>query len=188
MSTGAGTIARRWGVTLVVLALAFTSSGGASPPGDSPPSSLVVFLVRHAEKASDGSDPGLTPEGLRRAEQLAEVLRGAGIDRVHSTDYRRTRMTAEPTARLLEREVELYDPRALPTLVVRLHEAGGRHLVVGHSNTTPALVSLLGGEPGEPIDEEREYDRLYVVRVGEEAPVETILLRYGAHPGPADGP
>ena len=34
--------------------------------------------------------------------------------------------------------------------------------MVGHSNTTPALVEALGGDPGSPI-ESLEYDRLYMV-------------------------
>ena len=38
---------------------------------------------------------------------------------------------------------------------------GLRHLVVGHSNTTPPLVELFGGDAGPPIDEASEYDRLY---------------------------
>ncbi|NIP98279.1 MAG: hypothetical protein GWO24_34675, partial [Akkermansiaceae bacterium] len=63
-------------------------------------------------------------------------------------------------------ETRAYDPRDLPGLVKKLKVAGGRHLVVGHSGTTPALAKLLGGEPGAPIDEKGEYDRLYVVTAG----------------------
>ena len=55
---------------------------------------------------------------------------------------------------------------------------GGRHLVVGHSNTTPAMVEILGGDSGSPIVEEYEYDRLYVVSITGNK-VNTVLLRYG---------
>ena len=55
-----------------------------------------------------------------------------------------------------------------------------RILVAGHSNTTPKLVELLGGNPGPPIDEKTEYDRLYVVVLGADGAVTTTLLRYGA--------
>jgi hypothetical protein len=51
--------------------------------------------------------------------------------------------------------------------------------VVGHSDTTPELVGLLGGDPGAPIDEPTEYDRLYVVTLGPDGTVTTVLLRYG---------
>lgn len=141
---------------------------------------LVVFLVRHAEKVDASSDPELSPAGVERAADLAASLRDTGVERVHSSDYVRTRDTAKPTAEALGHEVELYDPRDLPALVASLREAGGRHLVVGHSNTTPAAVELLGGEPGSEIDEKTEYDRLYVVTVGGDGAVSTVLMRYGA--------
>ncbi len=75
-------------------------------------------------------------------------------------------------------KMELYDPSDLEAFAQRLRATPGRHLVLGHSNTTPTLVDALGGEPGGPIDE-LEYDRLYVVFIGPEA-TETVLLRFGA--------
>ena len=51
--------------------------------------------------------------------------------------------------------------------------------VSGHSNTTPALVKLLGGEPGVPIEEKTEYDRLYMVVLKNGQAVHSGLLRYG---------
>jgi len=54
----------------------------------------------------------------------------------------------------------------------------GRHLVLGHSNTTPQLVEALGGEPGAPI-EEMEYDRLYIVTLMD-GRTSTVLLRFGS--------
>lgn len=51
--------------------------------------------------------------------------------------------------------------------------------MVGHSNTTPELVSILGGEPGPPIDEASEYDRLYVLVPAPEGDTVTIRQRYG---------
>jgi broad specificity phosphatase PhoE len=141
---------------------------------------LVVFLVRHAEKELTGSDPALSPAGIERAAALAHTLKDAAIERVHSSDYRRTRDTAAPPAAALGVDVEIYDARDLPALIARLRAAGGRHLVVGHSNTTPDAVKLLGGEPGAPIEEENEYDRLYTVTVDGEGEASTVLTRYGA--------
>jgi len=68
----------------------------------------------------------------------------------------------------------------MDALAAELKTPGRRSLVVGHSDTTSELVGLLGGEPGPPIDEPGEYDRLYVVRVGPEGSVTTELRRYGA--------
>jgi phosphohistidine phosphatase SixA len=151
----------------------------------------VIFLVRHAERADDApsegagamdpdmaQDPPLSEAGKDRARLLAEMLRDAGITRIYSTNYRRTLETAEPLARTLgAMEIQIYDGSDLPTLATSLSGTPGRHLVVGHSNTTPELVQLLGGDPG-PAIEALEYDRLYVV-IPEEGEARTVLLRFG---------
>ena len=145
------------------------------------PSSAVAgtwFVLRHADDLDEGRDPALTEAGESRAQQLAELLEPAGIDYILSSDYHRTRDTVAPLAALLDLPVEIYDPRDLPALVEILRERGGVGLVVGHSNTTPALVGLMGGDPGTPI-EETEFDRLYVVVTDFAAPATTIRLRYG---------
>ena len=85
--------------------------------------------------------------------------------------------TAAPTATEVGVEVASYDPRDLPGFAAHLLATPGRHLVVGHSNTTPEMVEALGGDPGSPI-EEFEYDRIYVVVASDDG-VETILLRFG---------
>ena len=143
--------------------------------GDDP---LLVFLVRHAEKVDQSRDADLSPLGYERAQELARILADAGIEGVYSTDYIRTRETAKPLSDLMGKELILYDARELYQLAEELKNNGGRYLVVGHSSTTPALVEILGGEPGIPIVEATEYDRLYVISTtGEE--VQSALLRYG---------
>jgi phosphohistidine phosphatase SixA len=140
---------------------------------------VVIYLVRHAEKASSGKDSELTEGGRERALTLARTLSDAGIDTIYSTDFKRTRDTAAPLAERLGLEIRIYDWDALEALATNLQCAGGRHLVVGHSDTTPQLVGMLGGEPGPAVDERGEYDRLYVVTVGPDGTVTTTLLRYG---------
>ncbi len=140
---------------------------------------LVVFLVRHAEKVDASRDPDLSAAGKARAEELASGLRDAKIEHVHSSDYIRTRDTAAPIAARLKLTVELYDPKDLSVLVKKLREAGGRHLVVGHSTSTPVAVKLLGGEPGPPIVESAEFDRLYIVTIDAKGEASTVLVRYG---------
>ncbi len=139
---------------------------------------MVVYLVRHAEK-EPGQDPALSPAGRERAELLALILRDTHITRIHSSDYRRTRETAAPVAGQLKRQVSIYDAGDLPALARKLLEERGHHLVVGHSNTTPDMVTLLGGSAGQEIDEASEYDRLYIVSVATDGSVNTELLRYG---------
>ena len=143
------------------------------------PEPAVVFLVRHAEKTGEGRDPALSEAGQARADELANVLADAGITAIYSSDYRRTRGTAEPLARRLGLEIMVYDPQQLESLAQILGKSAGRTLVVGHSNTTPELVALLGGEPGPAIDEAGEYDRLYSLTLIPDQTVSTVLLRYG---------
>ncbi len=169
---------RRLFLWSILAALAVPTAAVADEP-------LVVFLVRHAEKVDSSEDPALSEAGRERAALLARVLRDAHLERVHSSDYHRTRDTAAPVAELARAEVELYDPHNLPALVEKLKLVGGRHLVVGHSNTTPDVVKLLGGDPGTPIEEADEYDRLYVVTVGGGKEASTVLIRYGRAPGVA---
>ena len=139
----------------------------------------VVYLVRHAEKADTGKDPELTTEGVGRANELARLLKDAGVTHIWSTDFKRTRATAAPLATKLRLTVETYDPTNLLAFATKLKSIPGRHLVVGHSNTTPGLVEALGGTPGIPITE-TEYDRFYVVTLGQN--IATVQLRFGAAP------
>ena len=139
----------------------------------------VVFLVRHAERLDATPDSALSNAGRSRAAVLVHLLQSAKLERLHSSDFVRTRETARPVAAAFGLDILFYDPTDLEELANRLRGLGGRHLVVGHSNRTPALVELLGGEPGTPMDETSEYDRLYVVTIGDDGGVTTVLLRYG---------
>ena len=139
---------------------------------------LTAFIVRHAEIADASRDPVLSDLGKRRAKRLARMLNDAEIEHVHSTNFKRTRATAAPTAGAFNIKVNLYDPRILKDLVTQLRQAKGRHLVVGHTNTVLKTIELLGGEPGFPIDKKNEFDRLYIVTVGKSGPVSTVLMRY----------
>jgi broad specificity phosphatase PhoE len=169
--------------TIAVSLLMATLIGCSSTPDTIPPSSelepLVVFLVRHGEKADLGDDPELSAAGHERVAVLASALGSAEIEFVHSSDFIRTRATAAPIATEHGLKVQLYDHRDLPALVEKLREAGSRHLVVGHSTTTTQMVELLGGEPGSPINDEGEFDRLYIVTINGDGTTSSVLLRYG---------
>lgn len=164
-------------VPLPALLLA-TAAVLAAGPAAAQQDAAVVYLVRHAERAEDGTrDPVISLPGWDRARLLAETLRDAGLTHIHTTDYRRTRMTGRPTADATGLTMQTYDPRDLAAFARRLRSTPGRHLVLGHSDTTPALVEALGGDPGTPI-EEMEYDRLYVVTLTGDG-ASTVLLRFG---------
>jgi len=136
-----------------------------------------IYLVRHAEKVTDGSkDPELTGVGRQRAVNLAVVLKSAKIEGIFSSDYKRTRETAAPLAKALDLEMELYDPGDLESLAAQLLKLRSNALVVGHSNTTPELADLMGGDGGTPIVEAWEYDRLYLIQTENGKVTRTILL------------
>ena len=159
-------------VFIIAMALVMTNTAAASED-------TVIFLVRHAEKTATKDDPALSAAGRQRSQQLADLLRDAGIDQIYSTDFRRTRETAAPFAGMTGLDVELYTWDAPAGLAQLLRQAGKRQLVVGHSNTTTELVTLLGGNPGTEIEESSEYDRLYIVTINSSG-VTTLLIRYGS--------
>ena len=138
----------------------------------------TYYLVRHAEKTAEKSDPGLTAAGQQRAQDLAVRLKDVKLTKIYSSNYIRTRDTAAPIAAVQKLEVTLYDPRDLDGFAQQLLGEKGHILIVGHSNTTPPLSELLGGEAGEPIVEATEYDRFYrLTKTG--TAVITTIEKYG---------
>ena len=147
-------------------------------------SATTVYLVRHAEKQK-GSDPSLTEAGGGRAETLARVLSDAGIQAVYSTQFARTRETATPVAVRLGLQVTITPIEGglepfVAAFTDRLAEehAGQSVLVVGHSNTLPALIKALGVADAPSLTEE-DYDDLFVVTVGKLGGTRLMHLHYG---------
>jgi broad specificity phosphatase PhoE len=135
----------------------------------------MIYLVRHGEKEASGKDPGLTAQGQARAQSIATILQKAGIGHVFSSDYARTRQTAQPLAQRSGLEVQTYNAATPKALVETVRSRNGALLVVGHSNTLPELVRLFGGAAGADIAD-NEYDRLYQLIVGADGQVTTVLL------------
>jgi broad specificity phosphatase PhoE len=144
-------------------------------PGLAAAEPSVIYLVRHGEKAAVGQDPELTAQGQGRARNIAAILRRAGITAIFSTPTVRAQQTAAPLAQQTGLTVQLYDPLAPLALVEKVRSLSGAVVVVGHSNTLPELVRLLGGAPGADIADD-EFDRLYQLLPGAGGKVRTILL------------
>jgi broad specificity phosphatase PhoE len=148
----------------------------------------TVIFVRHAEKAVlPADDPGLTEAGQQRAAELArqlvdaDVVPGAGVDAVYSTPFRRTVETARPVADALELQIMMYDEADTETFletVVREYK-GKIILVVGHSNTVPAMIANMGASKTVPPIADDEYDNIYLVSIPWFGKTKTIRLRYG---------
>lgn len=126
---------------------------------------FTIYLIRHAEKdlmSKNPSDPELTSCGMKRAEYIRLFFNSISLDKVYSTNYVRTKNTAQPTATAKGLNVTLYDSERLEDMAKQLIENKENALVVGHSNTTAVLAGLLIGEELGNIDLEN-YNQIYQV-------------------------
>ena len=118
----------------------------------------TIYLVRHAEKASPWRDDvddyrPLSPDGTRRAERLAAILADAGIVAIYTSPTTRTIATGMPLAEAAKvpitpaRETIAADHQeAFLTSLRDKHPGRAAVLIVGHSDTLPRLLDLLGAD------------------------------------------
>jgi 2,3-bisphosphoglycerate-dependent phosphoglycerate mutase len=148
-------------------------------------SSTTIVIVRHAEKVMDGSpDPGLTAEGQARAELLARMfgdrsIRGH-IQAIYTSPALRNRLTAGPLAAKLGIEptvVSEDDPRSFARHVLHEHR-GGSALIIGHSDTIPAIVEALSGIHDIAPIAAAEYGTIYIVSVPRVGRASLLSLSY----------
>lgn len=155
-------------LVLFPILLACTSSGQSNDADteDDAGRKTTFILVRHAEKQG-GNDPALTDVGTARAAELANRLRNKKVVAVYSTSTRRTLATAGPTAESHGLEVQRYDVGDLSQFAKELKEKHreGTVLIVGHSNTTPALANYLNGGSEAPGISEDDFDNIYQVKM-----------------------
>lgn len=167
------------GVTHIIVSAALLFASAASAAAQP-----AVFVVRHAERADTAtggsammaSDPELSDAGRARAESLAMMLKDAGITAIFTTQYKRTKQTAEPLAKALGLTVTEVNARELDRLPEKIRALRGNALVVGHSNTVPATLKGLGIE-NPPDIAETEFDRFFIVTLGEKPSMVTLRYR-----------
>ncbi len=127
----------------------------------------TFYLIRHAEKDRTdpaNKDPELNQDGLGRAIKWAEVFEPIDLDIIYSTNYERTSMTAAPTSVKKNIDVTYYDPSEIDIEALKAESLSKNVLIVGHSNTTPAMVNkLLGFEKYEAMDD-TDNGSLFIVR------------------------
>ena len=144
----------------------------------------LVVLVRHAEKAAQpAADPPLTPEGEARARALADAVQYVNVGAIISTPYLRTTHTAKPLADKLGIQIETV-PATVANHAQAVADAVKKHagkavLVVGHSNTIPAIAAALGA-PKLPDLCDGDYDQIYVLELMPTGPPRFTRARYGA--------
>ncbi|GAB2776393.1 SixA phosphatase family protein [Salinimicrobium soli] len=129
----------------------------------------TYYFIRHAEKDTTdptNRDPELTEKGKQRAENWARIFKEVEFDHIYTTDYSRTRATAQAVAKSQQNSVEIYDPRQLYSKDFQGKTSGKTVLVVGHSNTNPQFVNLILGEKVYGDIDESESGSLFIVTVG----------------------
>lgn len=154
---------------------ASTDSGTATRPEPTGP--IVIYAVRHAEKESEGDDPGLTEEGTARAEALAVLLADAPLSAVYATDLRRTQDTVRPTADDHGLPIQIdYDPET--ELAWHILEACADQTVLhaGHSYTLEDFFEALGLDPVPDVD---DYGQLWTIHLSPGADPTVEESRFG---------
>jgi phosphohistidine phosphatase SixA len=169
-------------------ALVLVTPGAVSRSAGS--ADTVVLVVRHAEKAGPTGDVPLSEAGRARALALVPIGRAAGVSAIITTQFQRTRQTAAPLADALGITAEVAnvqgtvpDHASAIAAMVKQRHAGQSVLVVGHSNTVPAIVHALGGSKRPDICDEI-YDDLFTVIVAADGSARVVHGRYGT-PTPA---
>jgi 2,3-bisphosphoglycerate-dependent phosphoglycerate mutase len=132
----------------------------------------TYYIVRHAEKESSTtmsantmtSDVPLSEAGKQRAAALKTALQKENIKYIFSTNYVRTKSTAQPLADAINVPIEIYDPKD-PGFANKIKSLDGNALVVGHSNTVDDLVNELAGKKEIKGDlPDSEYGDLFIVK------------------------
>lgn len=171
----------RWMVGSIALVLACPT--GALAQSGLPQSALpqrAIVLVRHAEKADQSKDPPLSPAGVARARALSDFLRDANVTHIVTSEYRRTKATAEPLATRLRIRPEAVASTDVEGLVARLQALAPDAvvLIVGHSNTVPAILTRLGWN-GTVVLTEDDYDNAFILLPRAEGAPTVLRLKYG---------
>jgi broad specificity phosphatase PhoE len=140
----------------------------------------TVILVRHAERAGGMSaDVPISEAGKCRAEGLARMLAGAGITAIYTSEVARTQQTAAPLAAKIQVQPKAIPAKDVDGLVSQLRAgaAGAKALVVGHSNTLPAIIQRLG-HGTVPAIGDGEYDRMFILFLNGSGGGSVLTLRY----------
>jgi len=146
----------------------------------------MVILVRHAEKAAvAGNDPPLSEVGTERASALAVAMAASKPSAIVVSNLQRTALTAAVVAK---------QTGVTPTVVgmeggsaghiaagaTAVQGSKGVGLVVGHSNTVPAIIKALGG-PTLPDICDATYGNFFVLTPARDGqPAALTISHFGA--------
>lgn len=123
----------------------------------------TIYFIRHAEKADSYKNPDLSSAGLERAAHWSAIFSETTFDAIYSTDFKRTKQTATPTAENKKLDITLYDAKSLDFDKFKTDNLGKTILVVGHSNTIPDFVNKLITQNVYAAIEDTTFGNLYIV-------------------------
>lgn len=139
----------------------------------------TYYLIRHAEKDrgdKKNKDPHLTTIGRKRAENWKKHFKGVNFDAVYSTDYNRTKETANPTAKANNLVLHFYNPSDFKIEEFMEKTKGKTVLIVGHSNTTPKFANALLVEDKYDDIEDHNNANLYKVTFTKDGKFSELLI------------
>jgi broad specificity phosphatase PhoE len=140
-------------------------------------STTTIYLLRHAEKAADGTaDPGISDAGRERTKAWGEYFKDKKIKSYYSTKYKRAVETASWTGTYTlpnpgvpgtttSLNLRNYDPMTFSLNDVAQKHKAESIVIVGHSNTIPTLVNNFIGDRKYPDMQENEFGNLYIIKI-----------------------
>ena len=127
-----------------------------------------VYLIRHAEKIrtdKNEKDPLLNKNGLLRTQKWSEIFEKIEIDKILSTNTKRTISTVIPTSDKKKLKIEIYKPEDISYEAFLKENKGKKVLIVGHSNTIPETTNILIKNKFYNQIEDNNNSNLYFVNI-----------------------
>jgi 2,3-bisphosphoglycerate-dependent phosphoglycerate mutase len=129
----------------------------------------TFYVIRHAEKIDNSANPPLSKLGKERANDLKKKLANKGVSVIYSTNFLRTKNTAQPLADAQGISSQMYAASPADSMRIFIEKLkqikGKKVLVVGHSNTTKYVVNGLFERDTLRSDiADNDFDNLYVVK------------------------
>ena len=139
-----------------------------------------VIIIRHAEKADDGTkNPPLSPEGIQRAERLSILLSDLKIDKLYATPFLRTNQTLTPLSKKFNIPIDSYEASDVTFAEQLLKKEKGKTTVIaGHSNSSPTLVNRLIKKELYQKLAESVFSKIWILTFKGDELVDCSLLNY----------
>ena len=103
--------------------------------------------------------------GLLKAQKWSEIFEKIEINKILSTDTKRTISTAIPTSEGKKIKIDIYKPEDISYEAFLKENKGKKVLIVGHSNTIPETTNILIKNKFYNQIEDNNNSNLYFVNI-----------------------